>query len=110
QDQLVMDLYSLVELEGRLGRVDEALADFRRAAAICERSVRAKPDNDPARRRLACLCSLLALRARDLRPDEAISLWRRANDLVEPIATETPADYGVLEQFVDNLYRLGGLE
>jgi tetratricopeptide (TPR) repeat protein/tRNA A-37 threonylcarbamoyl transferase component Bud32 len=110
QDRLVMDLYSLAELEDRLGRVDEALADFRRAAAICERSVRAKTDKEPARRRLAYHCSRLALRARDLRPGEAISLWRRASDLVEPIATENPTDYGVLEQLVDYLYWLGGLE
>ena len=78
QEQLATDLYWLGGLEDRLDRVDESLADFRRAAAIFERMVCAKPEH-----RLRCELGtsyhvIGRLLADSGRSSEAIEPYRRA--------------------------------
>ena len=103
-------LIDLASVEVRLGRKAEAIGCLRQAVGLAEGLFREQPGSEPARRRLAWACSRLALQVRDDRPGEAISLWRRASELIEPIATANPADYNVQEQLATDLYWLGGLE
>ncbi len=110
RDAWIGDLIDLASVEVRLGRKAEALACLRQALGLAEELFRDWPGSEPARRRLAWACSRLALQARDDRPGEAISLWRRASELIEPIATTNPADYNLQEQLATDLYWLGGLE
>jgi tetratricopeptide (TPR) repeat protein len=103
-------LLDLASVEVRRGRKAEAHGRLRQALALADRVFQEQPGSEPARRNLAIVCSRLARHSRDDPPDEAISLWRRASDLIEPIAIAKPADYGVQEQLGNDLYCLGGLE
>jgi eukaryotic-like serine/threonine-protein kinase len=103
-------LLDLAAVEVRLGRKAESLGRLRHALGLAEALLREQPGSEPARRRVAQVCSQLALQVRDLRPDEAIALWRRASDLIEPIATADPAQNGLQKELVDALYWRGVLE
>jgi tetratricopeptide (TPR) repeat protein/tRNA A-37 threonylcarbamoyl transferase component Bud32 len=103
-------LIGLAAVEDRLGRKAEARACLRQALGLADALLREQPGSEYARRRLAHVCSQLAPFACDDCPDEAIFLWRRASDLIEPIATANPAEYGVHEELGNDLYCLGGLE
>jgi tetratricopeptide (TPR) repeat protein/tRNA A-37 threonylcarbamoyl transferase component Bud32 len=103
-------LIDLAAVEIRLGRKSEPLVCLRQAFDLADGLLREQPGSEYALRRLARVCSRLALQVRDDRPDEAISLWRRASVLIEPIAARNPAECGLQEQLGTDLYWLGGLE
>ncbi len=103
-------LFQLARVKVRLGRKPDAIGCLQQALGLAEGLFREQPNSEPARRRLAKVSSELALQARDDRPDEAISLWRRAVDLLEPMEADDPADLGDLEQLGIAIYLLAGLE
>jgi tetratricopeptide (TPR) repeat protein len=110
RDAWTVCLIELGPVEFRLGRKAQALDCLRQARALAEVRLGGQSGSEHARRQLAHVCSRLAPLASDLQPREAISLWQRAIDLIEPIAVEKPADHDLQDALASNIYRLGGLE
>ena len=68
------------------------------------------PAASPQRRQLAYVSSRVAWLAREFQSGEAILLYRRAIELLEPIAAAKPAEYDLQLEVATNFYWLGGLE
>ncbi len=103
-------LIELGSVEARLGRKAEAILCIQQIRAHAVGLLVDEPGTEPLRRHLAHICSRVALVVRDFQPHEAISLWRRAIDLIEPIAAEKPTEYYLQQEVASNFYWLGGLE
>ncbi len=97
RDAWLADELALASVEKGLGRTPESISCHRRALVLAEERAREQPDNRRVVSHLATIHWDLANCIRDDRPGEAISLYRRAAEVIEPIVRARPADLALRE-------------
>jgi tetratricopeptide (TPR) repeat protein len=97
-------------VETDLRRTPEAISCRRRALVLADELVRAQPGSEPIVHRLANIHWELANLLRDDRPGEAISSYRRAAELIEPIAVAGPSESAVWDVLAGYIFWLAVTE
>jgi serine/threonine protein kinase len=100
----------LASVEIGLGRTPDAITCRQRALVLAEELVRERPDSTPAVHRLANIHWEFANLVRDDRPGEAISSYRRAAELIEPIALAGPSESAIWESLASYVFWLAVTE
>ena len=97
-------------LERSLGRKPEAISSYRRAKVLGEDLLRGRSDSELAISRLVHVHWDLAQLVCEIRPSEAISSFRRAAELIEPIARMTSPESDDRGLLADSVYWLAVVE